>query len=135
MPPTEHPYFFKASFKKANRSKLASYTGPGKHEGLEVIQRVGKTVGAPTLTDIHESSDAAEAAAYVDALQIPAFLCRQTDLLLAAGQTGKIVNIKKGRFLAPESMQFAVDKVKSTGNNQVWLTGRGTTFRNTKTWW
>lgn len=122
------PYFFKASFKKANRSKLDSYTGPGKHEGLEVIQRVGRAVNAPTLTDIHESSDAAEAAAYVDALQIPAFLCRQTDLLLAAGETGKIVNIKKGQFLAPAAMQFAVDKVKSTGNNQVWLTERGTTF-------
>jgi 2-dehydro-3-deoxyphosphooctonate aldolase (KDO 8-P synthase) len=122
------PYIFKASYRKANRSRLDSYTGMGDEQGLEIIYRMGKLVGVQTLTDIHESGEAALAAKYVDVLQIPAFLCRQTDLLVAAAQTGKIVNIKKGQFLSPEAMKFACDKVKESGNNNIWLTERGTTF-------
>jgi 2-dehydro-3-deoxyphosphooctonate aldolase (KDO 8-P synthase) len=120
------PYIFKASFKKANRSRLDSFTGIGDIKGLEIIQKVGKHYNIPTLTDIHTNEDAALAAKYVDVLQIPAFLCRQTDLLVAAALTGKQVNIKKGQFLSAESMKFAVDKVRESGNNNIMLTERGT---------
>lgn len=121
-------YIFKASYRKANRSRLDSFTGIGDEKALELIQKVGREVGVPTITDIHESHEAAFAAKYVDNLQIPAFLCRQTDLLLAAGETGKGINVKKGQFVSPEAMQFAVEKVKSTGNNNVWLCERGFSF-------
>lgn len=122
------PYVFKASYKKANRSKLNSFTGIGDVEALEAIHRVTVELGVPTITDIHSVEEAELAANYVDILQIPAFLARQTDLLIAAGQTGKIVSIKKGQFMSPESMQFAVEKVRSTGNNNVLITERGTMF-------
>jgi 2-dehydro-3-deoxyphosphooctonate aldolase (KDO 8-P synthase) len=122
------PYVFKASFKKANRTRVDSFTGIGDEKGLEIIQKIGKTLGLPTVTDIHTEQDAEKAAQYVDVLQIPAFLCRQTDLLVAAGKTGKIVNIKKGQFSSPESMQFALEKVKSTGNEKLMLTERGSMF-------
>lgn len=121
-------YVFKASYRKANRSRIDSFTGIGDEEALEMIQLVGQTVGIPTITDIHESHEAAFAAKYVDNLQIPAFLCRQTDLLLAAGKTGKGINVKKGQFVSPEAMQFAVEKVTSTGNQNVWLCERGFSF-------
>lgn len=120
------PYVFKTSFRKANRSRLDSFTGIGDKEGLEIIQKVGKHFNVPTVTDIHTNEDAALAAQYVDVLQIPAFLCRQTELLIAAAKTGKHVNIKKGQFLSAESMQFAVDKVRESGNDNVMLTERGT---------
>lgn len=120
------PYIFKASFKKANRSRLDSFTGIGDIKGLEIIQKVGKHYNVPTVTDIHTNEDAAMAAQYVDVLQIPAFLCRQTDLLVAAAKTGKHVNVKKGQFLSPESMKFAVDKVRESGNENIMLTERGT---------
>lgn len=122
------PYVFKASFKKANRTRVDSFTGIGNEKGLEIIQKVGKLCGVATVTDIHTEQDAQKASQYVDVLQIPAFLCRQTDLLVAAGNTGKIVNIKKGQFSSPGSMEFALQKVRSTGNNQVMLTERGTQF-------
>ncbi|MEZ4826108.1 MAG: 3-deoxy-8-phosphooctulonate synthase [Bacteroidia bacterium] len=122
------PYIFKSSYKKANRTKLDSFTGISKPEALEILQQVREDVGVPVLTDVHETWECAEVAPYVDYLQIPAFLCRQTDLLLAAGETGKGINIKKGQFLSPEAMAFAVEKVRSTGNNHIWLTERGTTF-------
>jgi 2-dehydro-3-deoxyphosphooctonate aldolase (KDO 8-P synthase) len=122
------PYIFKASFKKANRSKVDSFTGIGDEKALEVIAKVKETFKVPVVTDIHTEADAKLAAQYVDILQIPAFLCRQTDLLVAAAKTGKIVNIKKGQFLAPESMKFAADKVVMSGNNKVMLTERGTMF-------
>ncbi|MFN4886010.1 MAG: 3-deoxy-8-phosphooctulonate synthase [Bacteroidota bacterium] len=122
------PYIFKASYRKANRSKLDSFSGLGDLQALELIAKVGKEFGVPTVTDIHAADEAAMAAEFVDVLQIPAFLCRQTDLLLAAAETGKVVNIKKGQFLAAESMKHAVEKVKSKGNNNVWLTDRGTMF-------
>jgi len=121
-------YIFKASFKKANRTSLFSYTGIGMDEALDIIKRVGRKCNIATLTDVHETTDCPIAANYVDWLQIPAFLCRQTELLIAAGQTGKGVNIKKGQFLSPEAMQFAVEKVESTGNKKIMLTERGTTF-------
>lgn len=121
-------YIFKASYRKANRSRLDSFTGIGDQKALEIIARVGKANDVPTITDIHTAEEAAMAAEYVDILQIPAFLCRQTDLLVAAAKTGKIINIKKGQFLSPEAMQFAVDKVVESGNDQVLLTERGTTF-------
>lgn len=124
----EIPYVFKGSYRKANRSRSDSFTGIGDEKALKILEKVGKTFGVPTVTDIHESEEAAMAAAYVDVLQIPAFLCRQTDLLAAAAKTGKVVNIKKGQFLAPESMRFAVDKVVSSGNDKVVLTDRGTMF-------
>ncbi len=119
---------FKGSYKKANRTRLDSFSGIGDEKALGILNDIRKTHSIPVITDIHESHEAELVAEYVDWLQIPAFLCRQTDLLLAAGRTGKVVNVKKGQFSAPESMQFAVDKVKSTGNNKVWLTERGTTF-------
>lgn len=122
------PYVFKASYRKANRTRLDSFTGIGDKEGLKLLAKVKATFGVPVVTDIHSAEEAAMAAEYVDVLQIPAFLCRQTDILLAAAATGKMVNIKKGQFLAPESMQFVVDKIKQSGNDQIWLTDRGTFF-------
>ena len=122
------PLIFKGSFKKANRSRIDSFTGIGDEKALKILQKVGREFGIPTVTDIHESKDAAMAAEYVDVLQIPAFLCRQTDLLVAAAETGKTVNIKKGQFLSAGSMKFAVDKVKDSGNPNVILTDRGNTF-------
>ncbi|NNC82137.1 MAG: 3-deoxy-8-phosphooctulonate synthase [Flavobacteriales bacterium] len=121
-------YVFKGSFKKANRTSIDSKMGIGDEDALKILARVGKELDLKTLTDIHESHEADLAAEYVDVLQIPAFLCRQTELLLAAGRTGKVVNIKKGQFLSPEAMRFPKEKVESTGNHQVWLTERGTTF-------
>lgn len=122
------PYIFKGSYRKANRSRLDSFTGIGDEKALKILQKVKDTFGIPVVTDIHESSEAAMAAGYVDVLQIPAFLCRQTDLLLAAARTGKIVNIKKGQFLSAGAMRFTVDKVVEAGNTNVMLTERGTTF-------
>ncbi|MDR1755960.1 MAG: 3-deoxy-8-phosphooctulonate synthase [Culturomica sp.] len=122
------PYVFKGSFKKANRSRLDSFTGIGDEKALKILRKVSSTFGIPVVTDIHSPEDARLAAAYVDVLQIPAFLCRQTDLLVAAAQTGKRVNVKKGQFLSPESMRFATDKIRESGNEQVWVTERGTTF-------
>lgn len=122
------PFIFKASFKKANRSKMDSFSGIGDLKALKILQEVSKTFDIPVVTDIHTAEDAIIAADFVDILQIPAFLCRQTDLLIAAGKTGKVVNIKKGQFLSGSSMQFAVDKVRSTGNNLIMLTERGSMF-------
>ncbi|MDR1525378.1 MAG: 3-deoxy-8-phosphooctulonate synthase [Tannerella sp.] len=122
------PYVFKGSYRKANRSRIDSYTGIGDEKALKILRKVHETFGIPTVTDIHETHEAALAAEYVDILQIPAFLCRQTDLLAAAARTGKIVNIKKGQFLAPESMLFAAQKVVDSGNPNVMLTERGSTF-------
>lgn len=122
------PYVFKGSYRKANRSRIDSFTGIGDEKALKILKKVSDTFGIPVVTDIHEACEAEMAAEYVDILQIPAFLCRQTELLIAAAKTGRIVNIKKGQFLAPESMQFAVQKIKDSGNDQVMLTDRGTTF-------
>lgn len=122
------PYVFKGSYRKANRSRLDSFTGIGDEKALKVLRKVRDTFGVPVVTDIHGANEADMAAEYVDVLQIPAFLCRQTDLLVAAARTGKIVNIKKGQFLSPEAMKFAADKVVEAGNSQVMLTERGTTF-------
>ena len=122
------PYVFKGSYRKANRSRLDSFTGIGDEKALKVLQKVHDTFGVPTVTDIHSVNEAQMAAEYVDILQIPAFLCRQTDLLVAAAETGKTVNIKKGQFLSPQAMQFAADKVIEAGNKNVMLTERGTTF-------
>lgn len=122
------PYIFKGSFKKANRSRLDSFTGIGDEKALKILQKVGKTFGVPVVTDIHSPEDALMAAEYADVLQIPAFLCRQTDLLVAAAQTGRMVNVKKGQFLSPDAMRFAVDKVRESGNENVMVTERGTTF-------
>jgi 2-dehydro-3-deoxyphosphooctonate aldolase (KDO 8-P synthase) len=122
------PYIFKASYRKANRSRLDSYTGVGDEKALQWIADVGQKLGVPTTTDIHAADEAALAAKYVDVLQIPAFLCRQTDLLIAAAQTGKVVNVKKGQFLSGESMSHAVEKIKQSGNQNLWLTERGSMF-------
>ncbi|MBC6995273.1 3-deoxy-8-phosphooctulonate synthase [Neolewinella lacunae] len=122
------PYIFKGSYRKANRSRVDSFTGIGDEKALEILAKVGQRFDLPTTTDIHAEPEAALAAQYVDVLQIPAFLCRQTDLLIAAAQTGKVVNIKKGQFLSPEAMAFARQKVLDSGNDQVWLTERGVTF-------
>lgn len=122
------PYVFKGSYRKANRSRLDSFTGIGDEKALKVLQKVSKTFDVPVVTDIHAPEEALMAAEYVDILQIPAFLCRQTDLLVAAAKTGKIVNIKKGQFLSPSAMRFAANKVVEAGNSQVMLTERGTTF-------
>lgn len=122
------PYIFKGSYRKANRSRVDSFTGIGDEKALTILRKVGERFGIPVVTDIHTPEEAAMAAPYVDVLQIPAFLCRQTDLLVAAARTGKVVNIKKGQFLSPESMSFAAQKVVDSGNNRVMLTERGTTF-------
>ena len=122
------PYVFKGSYKKANRSCIDSFTGIGDVKALEILRKVKETYNIPVVTDIHTEEEAALAAEYVDILQIPAFLCRQTDLLVAAARTGKMVNIKKGQFLSPEAMEHAVKKVVDAGNTQVAVTERGTTF-------
>ena len=122
------PYIFKGSYRKANRSRNDSFTGIGDIEALKLLAKVKREFNVPVVTDIHNPEEAEMAAEYVDVLQIPAFLCRQTDLLLSAARTGKVVNIKKGQFLSPEAMRFAADKVASEGNNNVMLTDRGTTF-------
>lgn len=122
------PYIFKGSYRKANRSRSDSFTGIGDEKALKILRKVGETFRIPTVTDIHETHEAAMAAEYVDVLQIPAFLCRQTDLLVAAAKTGKIVNIKKGQFLSPAAMRFAAEKVSGEGNDNVMITERGTTF-------
>ncbi|WP_218849793.1 3-deoxy-8-phosphooctulonate synthase [Winogradskyella vidalii] len=124
----EIPYVFKGSFKKANRSRIDSFTGIGNEKALKILRKVSETFDVPTVTDIHEASDAAMAAEYVDVLQIPAFLVRQTDLVVAAAETGKVVNLKKGQFMSPEAMKHAVQKVKDAGNEQAWITDRGTMF-------
>jgi 2-dehydro-3-deoxyphosphooctonate aldolase (KDO 8-P synthase) len=122
------PYIFKGSYRKANRSRRDSFTGIGDEKALSILKAVGQHYKVPTTTDIHTDAEAALAAQYVDVLQIPAFLCRQTSLLVAAAETGKIVNIKKGQFVSPEAIRFALDKVVEEGNTQVLLTERGTTF-------
>lgn len=122
------PFVFKGSYRKANRSRLDSFMGIGDEKALKVLKKVRDTFGVPTVTDIHAAEEALMAAEYTDILQIPAFLCRQTDLLVAAAKTGKIVNIKKGQFLSPLAMRFAADKVVEAGNQHVMLTERGTTF-------
>lgn len=122
------PLIFKGSYRKANRTRIDSFTGIGDEAALKILEKVRTTFGVPVVTDIHAANEAAMAAQYVDVLQIPAFLCRQTDILVAAAQTGKAVNVKKGQFLSPEAMQFAVDKIQQTSNSQVVLTDRGTTF-------
>ena len=122
------PYVFKGSYRKANRSRLDSFTGIGDLEALAILKKVRETIGVPVVTDIHTADEARFAAEFVDMLQIPAFLCRQTDLLVAAAKTGKMVNIKKGQFLSPEAMRFAVQKVRDAGNPRVAITERGTTF-------
>lgn len=124
----EIPYVFKGSYRKANRSRVDSFTGIGDEKALRILRKVRETFGIPVVTDIHETHEAEMAAGYVDVLQIPAFLCRQTDLLVAAAETGKVVNIKKGQFLSPEAMRFAAQKVVDGGNLNVLLTERGTTF-------
>lgn len=124
----EIPFIFKGSYRKANRSKGSSFTGIGDEKALKILEKIGNTFNVPTVTDIHESGEAAMAAAYVDVLQIPAFLCRQTDLLIAAAKTNKVVNVKKGQFLSAGSMKFAVEKIVESGNNKVILTDRGNTF-------
>jgi 2-dehydro-3-deoxyphosphooctonate aldolase (KDO 8-P synthase) len=122
------PYIFKGSFKKANRSRIDSFTGIGDKKALEILSKISKSFDVPTLTDIHSQEDAKNAAEYVDILQIPAFLSRQTDIIISAAKTGKIINLKKGQFMSPESMSFAVQKVIDSGNNNVWITDRGTQF-------
>ena len=122
------PYVFKGSYRKANRSRLDSFTGIGDEKALKILKKIHDTFGISTVTDVHTAEETVMAAEYVDVLQIPAFLCRQTDLLVAAARTGKIVNIKKGQFLSPHAMKFVADKVAETGNNNVMLTERGTTF-------
>ena len=122
------PYIFKGSYRKANRSRLDSFAGIGDEKALKILRKVSETFDIPTVTDIHSAQEAAMAAEYVDMLQIPAFLCRQTDILVAAAETGKAVNIKKGQFLSAEAMKFAVTKVRESGNDSVFLTERGSTF-------
>jgi len=122
------PFVFKASYKKANRSRIDSFTGIGDDKALRILKEVGEQFKLPVITDVHSPEEAKQAAEFVDMLQVPAFLCRQTDLLVACAHTGKAVSIKKGQFLSPESMKFAVDKVLESGNNKVLLTERGTTF-------
>jgi 2-dehydro-3-deoxyphosphooctonate aldolase (KDO 8-P synthase) len=124
----EIPYVFKGSFKKANRSRIDSFTGIGDEKALSILKKVSDTFDVPTVTDIHEISDAKMAAQYVDVLQIPAFLVRQTDLVVAAAETGKVVNLKKGQFMSPEAMKHAVQKVIDAGNQKAWITDRGTMF-------
>jgi 2-dehydro-3-deoxyphosphooctonate aldolase (KDO 8-P synthase) len=122
------PFVFKASYRKANRSRLDSFTGIGDEKALLILQEIGKQFSVPVITDVHSAEEAVLAAGYVDVLQIPAFLCRQTDLLVAAAKTGKTISVKKGQFLSPESMKFALDKVIESGNSKVMITERGTTF-------
>jgi 2-dehydro-3-deoxyphosphooctonate aldolase (KDO 8-P synthase) len=122
------PYIFKASYRKANRTSATSFTGIGDEEAMKLVKKVGETYGLPTTSDIHAHDEATEAAKYFDILQIPAFLCRQTDLLVAAAETGKVVNVKKGQFVSGDAMKFAVDKIRKAGNNKIMLTERGTTF-------
>jgi 2-dehydro-3-deoxyphosphooctonate aldolase (KDO 8-P synthase) len=124
----EIPFVFKGSFKKANRSRIDSFSGIGDEKALKILRKVSETFNIPTVTDIHEVTDAAMAAEYVDVLQIPAFLVRQTDLVVAAANTGKVVNLKKGQFMSPASMKHAVQKVKDSDNDKVWITDRGTMF-------
>lgn len=124
----EIPYIFKGSYRKANRSRLDSFTGIGDEKALKILRKVKETFGIPVVTDFHSADEASMAAEYVDVLQVPAFLCRQTDILVAAAKTGKTVNIKKGQFLSAEAMQFAVNKVRESGNDNIMLTERGTTF-------
>lgn len=131
LPVTESlgiPYVFKGSYRKANRSRIDSFTGIGDEKALRILRKVGETYHVPVVTDIHTPDEADLAAQYVDVLQIPAFLCRQTDLLVAAARTGRMVNVKKGQFLSPDAMKWAVQKVRDTGNDQVTITERGTTF-------
>ena len=122
------PFIFKGSYRKANRSRSDSFTGIGDEKALKILARVGREFGIPVVTDIHETTEAAIAAQYVDILQIPAFLCRQTELLVSAAKTGKVVNVKKGQFLSASSMKFALDKIIESGNPNVILTDRGNTF-------
>ena len=122
------PFVFKGSFKKANRSRIDSFTGIGDEKALKILSKIKDTFEVPTVTDIHEVKDAEKAAAYVDVLQIPAFLVRQTDLVVAAAKTGKVVNLKKGQFMNGEAMRYAVQKVKDSGNDKTWITDRGTMF-------
>jgi 2-dehydro-3-deoxyphosphooctonate aldolase (KDO 8-P synthase) len=122
------PYIFKASYKKANRTSANSFTGLGDETGLDIIKRTAQKFNLPSTTDIHSEDEAKLAAGYVDVLQIPAFLCRQTELLISAGETGKIINVKKGQFVSGPSMKFAIEKIKTTGNEKILLTERGTTF-------
>jgi len=122
------PYIFKGSFKKANRSKINSFTGIGDEKALNILKKIGDEMNIPTLTDIHETSDADLASSYVDILQIPAFLVRQTDLLVAAAKTGKTINLKKAQYMSPNSMTFAAQKIKDSGNSNYWITERGTQF-------
>lgn len=122
------PYIFKSSYRKANRTSGDSFTGIGDEKALEILKNIGNRFSLPVVTDIHTAEEAALAADYVDILQIPAFLCRQTELLIAAAKTGKIVNVKKGQFVSGEAMKFAVDKIKNAGNHKIMLTERGTTF-------
>lgn len=121
-------YVFKSSFDKANRTSSGSYRGPSKEGGMEILKRIKKDLNVPIVTDVHESYQCAEVAEVADVLQIPAFLCRQTDLLIAAAKTGRAVKVKKGQFMAPEDMKYAVEKVRGEGNNKVFLTERGTSF-------
>jgi 2-dehydro-3-deoxyphosphooctonate aldolase (KDO 8-P synthase) len=122
------PLIFKGSYRKANRTRLDSFTGIGDEKALKILAGVRERFGTPVVTDFHSADEAAMAAVYVDVLQVPAFLCRQTDILVAAAKTGKVVNVKKGQFLSPDAMRFAVDKIVQSGNNKVVLTERGTTF-------
>ena len=122
------PYVFKASYDKANRTSVKSFRGPGLQEGVAILRRLREATGLPTLTDVHEPAHCAIAAEGVDVLQIPAFLCRQTDLLVAAAKTGRAINVKKGQFVAPWDMKHAVEKVRESGNSRIFLTERGTTF-------
>lgn len=122
------PYIFKSSYRKANRTSGSSFTGLGDDVAMKMLQKTGKKFSLPVVTDIHSPQEAVKAAEYVDVLQIPAFLCRQTDLLVAAAETGKIINVKKGQFVSGEAMKFAVDKIKKAGNDKIMLTERGTTF-------
>ena len=124
----EIPYIFKASYRKANRTSGSSFTGIGDETAMQLIKKVGEKYNLPTTSDIHAHDEAAPAARYIDILQIPAFLCRQTDLLVAAAETGKIVNVKKGQFVSGDAMKFAVDKIRKTGNDKIMLTERGNTF-------